>query len=158
MNRLAVLLLSVCFAACVPRAALNSECSWRTEIARPLTIGEPDDRRHLDVDVEIAEELGIRYGDSFKGRRTLEVARHRRDDCTATLFAEIARIHHVDAGDIARARGRRDVRLDVGTMVLSIALLFSVASHYVAGRVFSRFFHERRTALVVAVVMSVVLT
>ena len=80
--------------ACIDRNRVNDRCQC-DEPAAVIDLAKASDRRHLVNDVELAEELAIRHGDSFREREGIVEERRRREECTATLFAEIARKHNV---------------------------------------------------------------
>ena len=71
---------------------LNSDCEWPQEAASVLRIHDKLDAEHLLRDVELAEELSIRFGDE---RWPPGPARQRgRDEqCLAPLFQHIANSH-----------------------------------------------------------------
>ncbi len=137
-------------ASCVDRARLNNNCQF-SEPARALDLRDPAQRHHLDEDVTLAEELGVRYGDSFRAREGLLVERERTEQCTAALLAEIARIHHVGAADVLGARGRRDWRIDAVAVFLPMALLMIVMANVVSLRIYRRFSVDERWAALVAI-------
>ena len=64
MHRVIPLLL--CVAGCITRPGMNSDCQWPPEQARPLDLRNGSDRRHLIEDVELAEELAVRYNDRWQ--------------------------------------------------------------------------------------------
>ncbi len=119
-----LLLCAVCLSGCLARNRLNTSCEWTHDEPRRLDLQRSDDRRHLNDDVEIAEELGIRHGDSFRQRDGLLAVRGKRTECTAILFAEIARVHGVSSVEVLSARGHRSPAVDV-------AVLFSFGSCFV---------------------------
>jgi hypothetical protein len=92
VRRLTLLLLAavICASACLPRHRLNSDCTWTGDPSLPLDLRRASARRHLIDDVEVAERLGVRYGDAFKKRDGAIEERRRRTDCTTALLADIA--------------------------------------------------------------------
>src|SRR4029453_12201378 len=79
---------------CVDHNRVNDRCEW-SESETVIDLDKARDRRHLGNDVELAEELGIRYGDSFREREGIVEERQRREQCTVVLFTPIARLHHL---------------------------------------------------------------
>jgi hypothetical protein len=139
MKRLLLLsLLGVCLSGCLSRSRLNTNCEWTHDAAFQLDLRRGADEEHLIDDVELAEELGIRYGDSFRKRDGIQEEHRRTTECTTTLFAEIAHIHGVTSDDVLKARGRRPAVVDL-TVLLSFVLLYGLVSSRLVGGVFSRF-------------------
>jgi hypothetical protein len=144
------LFLAVCLSACIPRSRLNTNCEWTHDRAFQLDLQQGADQRHLNSDVELAEELGIRYGDSFR-KRDGRVEEHRRTtECTTTLFAQIAHIHGVTSDDVLKARGRRPATTDL-TVLLSFAMLYGLVSSGLVGRTFSHFPVDEPAAALAAI-------
>jgi hypothetical protein len=125
------LVLLVCVPGCIGRDRLNADCGWTHDAARPLNLRSHTDRQHLVDDTEVAEEIGIRYGDSFRKREGLEAEHRRTDQCTMALFAEIASIHGITVNDVREARGGRHPSFDVAVIV-SFAALYGLVSSRVA--------------------------
>jgi hypothetical protein len=115
--------------------------------------------RHLQTDVELAEELGVRYGDSFRRQQGIVVEHERSDACTDALFAEIARLHGVSQTDIQQARGHRNVAYDLAIVILPMALLGLALADFTARRIYRRFpGGEELPRLVTTIAAVVVLT
>jgi hypothetical protein len=151
-----MLLVCAGTAGCIDPALINDRCEWREPVYTPLA--ELDLPGHLAADVELAEELGIRHGDSFRGREDVGDLRRKRDACTDALLTEIARRHRVTTAELVGARGRRSVGADFLTVFAPMALVFVLAAGWGAGRIFHRFppSLEPRPALILTVVMSLV--
>jgi hypothetical protein len=148
----------VVLAGCVDRARVNDRCEWQ-DTAFPLDVNDRAHQRHLIADVRVAEEIGIRAGDSVRPREGIAASLRTREACTAVLFAEIARFHTVGADDIARARRHRDLRIDAAAVLLPMALLFVAGTYYVAGRLRQRFpTDEWPAALVATLLLSVIVS
>jgi hypothetical protein len=66
MRRLVVISLPllVCFAACTRSDRRNANCQWPQETIISLDLRNPEQQRHISDDVELAEDLAIRYADS----------------------------------------------------------------------------------------------
>jgi hypothetical protein len=133
------LLLVTCLSGCVRRSGINADCQWPNEAVSPLDLRDPGQARHLDNDAQFAEELAIRHGDAFLGRETAPERGRRVEQCTAQLTAWIVRIHDVTPDDVQRAREHRELRVDVVTVFVPMALLFAVVATLVADRVRRRF-------------------
>jgi hypothetical protein len=131
------LLLTVCLSGCIARDRLNTNCEWTRDVAFRLDLEHEAEQRHLNDDVELAEELGIRYGDSFR-KRDGRLEEHRRTtECRTTLFAAIAHLHGVTPDDVLQARARRPATVDLAVL-LSFAMLYGVVSSRLIGGIFSR--------------------
>lgn len=69
-------LLALCLvlsqSACLERARLNSACTWTSEPAARLGLSDRAQQRHVTTDAQLAEALGIRYGDSFRRTQSVE--------------------------------------------------------------------------------------
>lgn len=150
-------LLALCLAGCVRRDGVNAECRWPNEMPSPLDLREPGQMRHLVADAQFAEELGIRHGDSFRGRETVEERGRRVDACTAGLVEWIVRLHDVSPDDVQRAREHREIRVDIVTVFAPMALCFGVVAWWAAARVRRRFpAGEVWPALVATLLVSIV--
>jgi hypothetical protein len=159
MRRFFPLLLAgvVCFSACLPRHRLNSACSWTGDPSLALDLRRAADRNHLIEDVEVAEELGVRYGDAFKKRDgTVEEGR-RRTDCTAALLANVAAIHGLPQKDVIETRGRRPARVDAAGLAV-FALLYGVASVRLVRALFGRIRVADAVAAFAAIALASVMT
>ena len=117
-------------AGCLPTERLNEACEWVGDAPRALDLSRRADRKHLELDVRLAEDLGIRFGDATE-RTNLAPRR----ECTEALFATIVESHGVTRADIAGATGARDVGIDLLTVHLPLLLLFALAAALVAPRV-----------------------
>ncbi len=149
-----VLLLVAGLAACVRREGLNADCQWPDEAVSPLDLRDPAQARHLSNDAQFAEELAIRYGDSFRGRETVEARGRRVEQCTAQLFAWIERLHDVSDDDVQRARGHREIRVDLVTVFAPMAVCFGVVAALAAGHVRRRFSASERSPAIVATLLA----
>ena len=138
MKRLLPLLLAVAgLSACLHRNRLNVECQWTGDPGSSLDLTGRNDQWHLIRDVEIAEELGIRYGDSFRRRDGILEEHRRTAACTASLFARIASVHGISVNDVVSERGRRPPGVDLAVL-LSFAVFYWLASRYLASGLFNR--------------------
>jgi hypothetical protein len=139
---------------CLPRDRLNDACQWSHAAGFAIDPARRAHQRHLAEDAKIAEELGIRHGDSLVGRESIDERRRRREQCTATLFHEIARLHGVALDDVQASAIRRDTGVDVLLVLLPMAVFFLVVSDVVARRIFRRFPPDEMFALVGATLLA----
>lgn len=151
MTRVAVVLLvAASLSGCVRREGLNSECRWPSEAVSPLDFSNDYQQRHLVADARLAEELGIRYGDAFRGREPVEDRGRRVTDCTEKLVAFVAQLHSVTIADVERARLHRELRVDIVAVALPMTCLFCFAAYAVAAPVRRRFGSQERGAFLIA--------
>lgn len=122
---------------------LNTDCEWPQEAANVLRVHDRSDTEHLLRDVELAEELSIRFGDE---RWSPGPARQRgRDEqCLAPLFQHIADSHSLPLQDVLSARdriGNRGISLAVNGPV---GLVVGLIAAFLLKRIDRRFsvFHE----------------
>jgi hypothetical protein len=143
VSRLArVIVLVCCCAGCAP-GPFDSKCDWPEEPASTLDLRTSADRRHLNADARIAEEIAIRHADATRGRRSghyqgSDEYQRSRERCLSTLSAAIAETHHLRIAQIAVAVAQRDERVDAMVLVV-FAALFVIAANGVVLRVFRRF-------------------
>jgi hypothetical protein len=128
-------LLLIVASGCVRREGLNTECRWPQEGLAPLEPGNDAHFRHLSADAQFAEELGIRYGDSFHGKETVEERGRRVEDCTARLMTYLSMLHSVPLDEVERARAHREIRVDIAAVFVPMAAIFGMVAYAVAGRV-----------------------
>jgi hypothetical protein len=143
---LAVLVLPFCV-ACLDRARVNTRCDWDENSVRALALNDWSQQRHLYEDVELAEELAIRYADAvhkerfgFDGHGGLIENGRLRDRCMAALVSTIAAAHDLPVERVkqARLRGYRDPRWDVGVL-LSFTGLYGLIAWRIVRRISRRF-------------------
>src|SRR5438552_2127569 len=132
------LLIFVGASACMRRSRLNSNCEWAHDSAQRLDLNQVTDEHHLIDDVELAEELGIRYRDSFRRQHGMQEEHRRTVECTATLLDQIAHIHSVPAEEILKARQRRPANVDA-IALLSFAIFFCLVSSRLIAGLLTRF-------------------
>ena len=123
---------------CFPSKQEKSDCAWPAHSAAPLNLAGAGDRAHLSADVELAEELAIRYGDVRWGPGITRRERAGRE-CLEPLFATIAAEHGVTRGDIDRVRDSLSHRgMNLATNI-PMALLYLVVSTLVLLKIGRRF-------------------
>ena len=121
LMRSRILALAICaagVAACALPEGMNDECRWPSEPAFVIDLQDAAHRRHLLNDVRVAEELGVRFHDTYlnrgRGRPDWPLT---RDDCDAALFESIGRNHHVTMDEIRHGRTQLSQRWDPFTYV-----------------------------------------
>jgi hypothetical protein len=133
------LILMLSANGCVRREGRNADCQWPQEAVAPLDLSGTGHVRHLAGDAQFAEELGIRHGDAFRGRESVEERGRRVEECTARLMTYLSMLHSVPLGDVERARARRETRVDVVAVFAPMAVVFGTLAYAVAGRIRRRF-------------------
>jgi hypothetical protein len=131
--------VTTAMAACVRREGLNADCRWPAEGVSPLDLSNAYQHRHLTGDALLAEELGIRHGDSYRGRESVEDRGRRVTACTQQLVATIARLHSVSLDDVERARLYREPRVDVVAVSLPMTCLFCFVAYALGAPLRRRF-------------------
>lgn len=137
MNGRPAILLSLFLAGCSNN--LNTSCQWPDESAAILNPRVPSDAEHIVRDVELAEELSIRFGDERWAPGPVR-ARGRQEQCLAPLFEHIAGLHGVALTDLEAARqriGDRGSNLIVNGPVAIAMILLAALMLRRAGRRFS---------------------
>jgi hypothetical protein len=150
--------------ACLDRARVNARCEWDEQVVRTLDLNDWSQQRHLYEDVELAEELVIRYADAvykerfgFEGHGGLIENGRLRDRCMAALMTTIDVTHNLPMERVeqARSRGYRDPRWDFGVL-LSFAGLYGFIAWTVVGAMSRRFpVDDGWPALIAPVIASV---
>jgi hypothetical protein len=107
----------------VPPSRLHQNCSPPVDEPQQLNPSRLLDRWHLRNDVETAEEIGVRFGDSKRKALGRDGEHQSQRACTERLLASIALRHDVDVSDVGRLRGRRPIGVDAAVLT-SFALLF----------------------------------
>jgi hypothetical protein len=142
---------------------MNVVCAWPPEQVRALDLTNRSDMGHLLRDVEVAEELAIRYRDEMGGRhphpvlgiqfRTASGA--RPDDkffsiCVESLERAIGSTHGVTPADVAGARSRlADAGFDLVAAILTFCV-FLVLTYLGIQRIRARFDDDELVARTVA--------
>jgi hypothetical protein len=146
--------VAVVLAACAPRSRLNADCRWSGDTSTPLDLTRAADRRELTDDVALAEDLAIRFADRTRGLRSghyasLDVYNDTREQCFATLVADIGHQHGVEPDALLALRGRRPLAVDIA-VGLSFAVLYLLLSALLAERLVKRFPADELAPSVVA--------
>lgn len=134
-----LLLLLLALTNCVRRDGLNPDCRWPAETAGP----SPAAASHLIGDIELAEELSIRYMDAHHGPRSGHFVSQRaagqaRNSCLGSLFNKIGETHGVAPGDVFKLFGRRRPLVDLA-IVFPFALLCAWAALILIRRLRGRY-------------------
>lgn len=136
---IAVLLLS----GCIDESRVNSECRWTDSVSGPVDLTTRAGREHLRVDVEIANELMVRYGDVY-GRNRPDLQRPHRAQCERDLTDTIMARHAVTRGQIKAAERDRVWWVDILAVFLPMSVLAVAATDYTTRRVIRSFDPEDR--------------
>ena len=132
---LAVVIVSLLAIACLPRERLNSTCTWRGDSTFAVEMQNTAHRAHLTLDVRLAEELGIRYGDSFKSVVPIAETGVRRQRCTDSTLAIVEHRHSVGTAQIRAVTGTRELWIDMLSIFAPMTILFALAVDRIARRV-----------------------
>src|SRR5579864_3746065 len=95
------LVISILLSGCVRREGRNSDCKWPEEPgAKALDAQNTADRRHLRADVELAEELAVRYMDAHRrpqpgSSRAPQPMMGSWSTCFTSLVNQIGESHRV---------------------------------------------------------------
>lgn len=127
--------------ACLDNTRLNPHCEWVGDTSTAaIDMRDAAQRQHLAMDVRVAGENAVRFGDSAKTRKVgLEASGRIAEECLARLDSTIIRQHHVNMSDIHVAERTRPFWIDAVLVYLPIGLLFYV----VAGRMTRRIVDRR---------------
>jgi hypothetical protein len=126
-------LLSLC--SCLPQDRINTRCEWANDSAGALDLSRHVDRRHLALDANLAEDLGIRYGDTFRSTDGIVVGGQKRGQCTRELLALIATKHSISPQAVEAARGTRNIWFDIGLVFIPVTIAFGIASVWIVRRI-----------------------
>lgn len=118
-------------AACAPRERINASCEWTDTVRASMPAPSDARRKHIEEDVRVAQDLGIRYGDSVTGRIYDDAHRQARARCTDSSFQSIMRQHDAPRAELDAATGARIAWPDVPLVFVPTLLLFIVASRVV---------------------------
>lgn len=159
------LMVLVC-SGCINRPGMNLECRWPPEEAFGIDLQNPTHVRHLLSDIEVADELTIRYRDEKGGRRprprlgiqfrtsgSPRPSNEWAEECRRLLIQAIVDHHGIRPEDIAAARPRlaeRGLDLPVTSPVL---LLYGLLAPWGLRRVRSRFADDEPIARGVALIV-----
>ena len=123
----AAILLALCLLAegCLEQRRLNAHCQWVGDTSTvAIDMRDRAQRHHLAVDVRVAGENAVRYGDSAKATHGLEGSWQMTLQCRDRLYATVMAQHHVTRQDIHVAARTRDFWIDFALVYLPIGLLY----------------------------------
>jgi hypothetical protein len=106
-------------------------------------------REHLRIDVEVANELMVRYGDAHAAHRPA-LQRPYRQHCITALSATISAQHRVTALQIRAAEQDRNWWADAFLVLLPMALLALFVTSHVTRRIRQSFDNEDRAIAAVS--------
>lgn len=125
--------------ACI-REPVNQDCEWPPDPRTgPLDLSRGSDRGHLTEDLELAEDLSIRYMDAHVGQSsgTQGEANAIYSQCATKLFITIAKAHGLTPAQLRDAIGSRPRGFDAAVMA-SFALLYVWAAFGVCKKIWKR--------------------
>lgn len=150
-SRLAgVLVVTMLLAGCIDQSRVNDTCVWLDGVTGPLDLSTRGGREHLRADVEIANELMVRYGDAHVRHRP-DLERPYRDSCMRAITGTIIARHRVTPSQIAAAERDRLWWADALFVFFPMAILTVVATDRVTQRVTRGFGSDERTIAAIMV-------
>jgi len=153
MNRSLLLLLALLI-ACLPQDRINKRCEWIDPSTEFLDPSIDSDRRHLELDANLAEDLGIRYGDTFRSTDGIMVEAQKRAECTDKLLAVIATRHRLSPARVEAARGKRNVWIDISLVYIPVTIAFAFIAWLVSLRIRLKLHDEPRWMILGAFVFA----
>lgn len=121
--------------ACMPQERVNRSCEWRNDSVVLTPPGTRERHLHLSEDVRVAQDLGIRHGDSVGGRHFYAANVDARTACTEASFEQIMRQHQVSRAELVAVTGAREYWADALLVIIPMLLLFLAVSRYVVRRI-----------------------
>jgi len=140
--------------ACLPKERLNTRCEWIDPSTSFLDPSIDSDLRHLNLDANLAEDLGIRYGDTFRSTDGIVVGGQKRGECTRKLIGVIAARHRLSVERVEAARGKRNVWIDIALVYIPMAIMFSFVAFFMLMRIHRGLHGEPRWMLIGAIVIA----
>jgi outer membrane murein-binding lipoprotein Lpp len=151
--RLAILAIGVlCVAGCIDSTRVNATCTWSDSVARPLDLSRSEDRDHLRVDAQAANELMVRYGD-VRYRNRPDMARPFRESCMSKLVDTLLASHAVTRRQIHDAERARIWWVDIVLVFAPIGLVTAIAMDLVTRRVCGSFESDDRLIATASIVL-----
>lgn len=99
--------------------------------------------------MRVAQDLGIRFGDSVGGRIWSDRNFRARESCTNASLQEIVRLHGVSNAEIVAVTGARELWLDFVLVFAPMLALFVAASRIFVGHVTAEYGPEDRLIVVI---------
>lgn len=151
------LVISLAFTGCIRREGRNSDCIWSEANAGPLDLSRRGDARYLREDVELAEDLAVRYMDSQRRPPSAQPSPGRppgevMNTCRNSLLRQISTSHNVSPGEVVQFFGRRSLAIDL-TVILPFFLLYALLSMLLAGWLLRRYPPEDSIAAALAMTL-----
>lgn len=108
------LVISLAFTGCVRREGRNCDCIWPEVNARPLDPSRGGDARHLREDVELAEDLAVRYMDAQRRSQSTQLRPggppgEVMNTCRNSLLKQISTSHNVSPREVVQFFGLRSL-------------------------------------------------
>ena len=149
-------LVILAFTGCVRREGRNWDCIWPEVNAKPLDPSRGADARHLREDVELAEDLAVRYMDAQRRSQSTQFRPggppgEVMNTCRNSLLKQISTSHNVSPREVVQFFGRRSLAIDL-TVILLFFLLYALAAMLMAGWLLRRYPPEE--SMTAALVMS----
>lgn len=135
----------------------NRDCRWPEEPSGRLNLTNDVDVSHLKQDIELAEELSVRFADASGFGPGPQRQQLRVEQCYQPLLAGISTRHGVSSAEIAQAQGRlgeRGLNLIVNAPVAGFFLIVTLTAQRSIRRRFST--RDERAAVVVAMLIAAV--
>ena len=154
MKVLVLLGLMLTFGGCVRPVdhPITSNCTWTENDRRALNLETAADRRHLRFDAITAEDMAIRWADTYYTHQSQYD--DRCTECRNALFRGVAEHHGVDVALVRQYCWNRNVAAD-GAVILSFGLIYVAAAYFVVGRIRRRFPPGEPGFWIMALTMSV---
>lgn len=133
---------------CVRQEERNNDCRW--------TSGQPSAHLDLQADLELAEELAIRFMETNAGPRDQAIAAQAKNRCMGILLDEIGKKHGLSAQEAFRHFGKRSFLADA-LMSLPFLMAYCLAARFAACCILSRYSPDdgTLTAIIVVVLASI---
>src|SRR6266550_7948673 len=130
-----VVLTRISCPGCVDRGRANSRCEWTGDTAFRVNAADRAQWRHLVTDAQLAEELGVRYGDAEHPHRfgaeafaAHEANVRAQTTCYARIAGVIAQSHAVTEEQVNLARRTRSPTFDLLVLISYIPLFLATAA------------------------------
>jgi len=145
-----VLIVWALVAGTIACADRNDDCQWQHEGSQKLNLRNAADAEHLREDIELVEDLSIRYGDVRWGPGPTR-QRGREEQCLAPLFDQIARRHSLSVDDVVAVRGTLDQKGANLVVNVPAVLFFALITWFMLHWIYARFsVHDELLAIAAA--------
>ena len=145
------LITSLASTGCVRREGRNSDCLWPEANARPLDLSRGVDDRHLREDVELAEDLAVRYMDAQRRAPSAQLRPPGEvmNTCRNSLLKQVSTSHRVSPSQVVPLFGSRSLVNDL-IVIVPFFLLYALAAVLLAGWLLNRYPPEDSMAATLA--------